>query len=1208
MDWGDNDPVVGAAPAPASVPASTPSWGSDDKPVASTSDKVKEALGATGKQPYGEGAGYLIDNPITRGLAQAGNSASTGFNELLNRVFVQPVDATVNALGGHSNLTGAFNQAMVEPGVANAQNLAAPASAGIGSAGVQTVANLGGSIATAMAGGGADTAAPQLIESAPTLGRAISAGANGLRIPGVLGATSAGDQAATLDANGQPVSNAQLANMALANTAANALPMGHGLPLVARPVVGAASGLAGKYLSDQATGQHSTPTDYATSAGLAAMLGMLPGGGEGAAKPEVKPEVAPLKTASFGADDPVAPDLGHAQQDAPMTSQVQAATPAASFVDPATQAAQDAAQSSTAHATSGATAAGLVAKNAAEAGLSPQDIAAHTAAAEAMVKADPDAEVPLHPATPIDATGSVPLGGGGSTDNSVNFIDKRIPQFVDVPNDDGQMVKVDAHDVIANAHEAPEKTQLDEGKDYADAHNVNANTYEEAYLREKYGVSHEAFNKVMQPFLDQAEAEGAGASDIPAKLDPKPYIDDGVEHLLQPKSGADITQALGDKLSDMPAAAKEYSEIPETKGGTVLSTDVARELSPDYLADRTRSAATHEPSSAFIKRLYADKLAQPTPAGMDPIVRFTAGGTGAGKTTGLDTLQNGEKPEITYDTNMNKLSSSEDKVEQALQAGRKVQIIYVYRDPVDALVNGALPRASRQEREFGTGRTVPLAEHVKTHVGVRPVMDALAEKYKNNPDVEIIPIDNSRGKDNARPVDLADVPRIDDNGLHEKLRAALDTEHQAGRISDATHAGFSGERVEEKPGSGVRGQSQPQRDGGTPPRPESAAPLSPDDDYAADQHLARMEQSAVSPADRSSAIDSLEIPVAPEDHAEALSIADLVDRAIDAGVSDKDIIAATAIGTTAERARKLWDLSYQAEQGDAQTTPVPRGSEGGDQPPNTGLAADHGNEQAQVPGADSEAKNSVDANQRPAEPDGTADPVARSETTGIKNATVAEERAFKGKDEVDYEGKRTFGDAWDEASKKLADDPSHGQDLARAIIEKPRPLSGEESAALIQDRMRLHNTFREANGDVERAMDAGDANAEAQARARLRTVEDALEINDQASRVSGYEQGFGLAARRMMSRPDYTMADLITRGKVAAGRELSVHERAQIERLAKMIEEKDAQIAELQKQRAQRKAGTSGAQRKTADQHFKDLSEKLKAIREADQLLPGCVV
>jgi hypothetical protein len=262
------------------------------------------------------------------------------------------------------------------------------------------------------------------------------------------------------------------------------------------------------------------------------------------------------------------------------------------------------------------------------------------------------------------------------------------------------------------------------------------------------------------------------------------------ESLAEPVTTPD--QALKQRLSGDPAKLfAEYAALPDSKGGRVLNTDVARELSPEYLADRTRSADVHEGASAAVKAMYEAKLAEPTPDGFNRSVLFTAGGTGAGKSTAVDAMSGAENPpELVYDTNMNSLASADRKVQQALDAGRKVQILYVYRDPVEALTHGALSRAERQRKEFGSGRTVPLSEHAKTHTGVRPVMEALAEKYKNDPRVIIQGFDNSRGKDNGAFADLANIPQVDQNGLHERLKTALLQEHQAGRISDATRAGF----------------------------------------------------------------------------------------------------------------------------------------------------------------------------------------------------------------------------------------------------------------------------------------------------------------------------------------------------------------------------------------------------------------------------------
>jgi hypothetical protein len=352
-----------------------------------------------------------------------------------------------------------------------------------------------------------------------------------------------------------------------------------------------------------------------------------------------------------------------------------------------------------------------------------------------------------------------------------------------------------------------------------------------ARLRQRLaGAEDSDLRNIAEGIAPTSSAEVRAAQTLRGGLEAAGISRTDIQEALRP-TDEQITGNLTEKLGNHDAAVKEYSQHPESAGGTILNTDIARELSPDYLADRTRSAPVHEGASAFIKRLYAEKLAEPTPEGMDPVVRFTAGGTGAGKTTALKSLAEAGQPEITYDTNMNTLASADQKVKQALDAGRDVQILYVYRDPVDALVHGAIKRANRQAEEFGTGRTVPIGEHAKTHLGVRGVMEALTEKYKNDPRVEIRAFDNSRGKDLGRFSALEDIPRIEENGLHERLQTALDEERSAGRVNDATYAGFN-ERgrpilgqeglpdeggLQRRGVQGTGGQPQPERSGRAEP-------------------------------------------------------------------------------------------------------------------------------------------------------------------------------------------------------------------------------------------------------------------------------------------------------------------------------------------------------------------------------------------------------
>jgi len=206
---------------------------------------------------------------------------------------------------------------------------------------------------------------------------------------------------------------------------------------------------------------------------------------------------------------------------------------------------------------------------------------------------------------------------------------------------------------------------------------------------------------------------------------------------------------------------------------------------------------------------------------LSTVVIFSAGGTGAGKTTGLERLgEAGHRAQVIYDTNMSSVGSATRKIDQAIEAGKLVRVVYTYRDPVEALTKGALPRAMRQEAEHGTGRTVPLSDHATTHEGSRNTATALIERYKDDPRVRFTIIDNSRGKGQSRVVpSIEDLPARDYNSVREELRTALEDEYSAGRISEAVYRGFRGadqevpRGLEEiRPGSGRQPQSRGPRE------------------------------------------------------------------------------------------------------------------------------------------------------------------------------------------------------------------------------------------------------------------------------------------------------------------------------------------------------------------------------------------------------------
>jgi hypothetical protein len=179
---------------------------------------LKRQLGGQGTQDYGQGAGYLIDNPVTRGLGSAANTLATGAAEIAQRA-VKPFSDS-----GAAWLQRNVTQPLAERG----QQLDVPQNASLGAAAVQRAAELGGQLdfAGLTDGGSMEAEAPML--GASVLKRVASHITPGsLRAAAVLGSTNAGAEAAQQEAAGQaPESNLALLGQAAMQTGANLVPLG----------------------------------------------------------------------------------------------------------------------------------------------------------------------------------------------------------------------------------------------------------------------------------------------------------------------------------------------------------------------------------------------------------------------------------------------------------------------------------------------------------------------------------------------------------------------------------------------------------------------------------------------------------------------------------------------------------------------------------------------------------------------------------------------------------------------------------------------------------------------------------------------------------------------------------------------------------------------------------------------------------------------
>ena len=288
----------------------------------------------------------------------------------------------------------------------------------------------------------------------------------------------------------------------------------------------------------------------------------------------------------------------------------------------------------------------------------------------------------------------------------------------------------------------------------------------------------------------------------------KAYLLDGGLEFLLPNFGGqtvDINAKLEQKIfSDFDKAVEEYSALPETKNGKLLDTDQARELSPEYRADRSLAPKVHEAASAFTQRAFEQRMAEAPNGGL---VLFMAGGGGAGKSSAENLLSaDMDRANTILDGTLSSYDKAAKNIQLALDNNQSVRIVYVYREPVEAMRNGVLTRAMKR------GRTVTIDAVVKGHAGSSEVVRKLQTAFGDNPNFKIKVIDNSRGPDGAVISSLDAVPVVEREGLKEKLQNATDEELKAGRISGVVHKSTTAS-YDASPRDGSAGQGQGVRPG-----------------------------------------------------------------------------------------------------------------------------------------------------------------------------------------------------------------------------------------------------------------------------------------------------------------------------------------------------------------------------------------------------------
>src|ERR1035438_4005308 len=268
---------------------------------------------------------------------------------------------------------------------------------------------------------------------------------------------------------------------------------------------------------------------------------------------------------------------------------------------------------------------------------------------------------------------------------------------------------------------------------------------------------------------------------------------------------AALEQRASDRVrQNAPALAEEYGR----RFGNEIGTDNAREIvSTEYAASKEArvrwSRATQKAAAALSDYLVDEALRNPDPE-KPRVVLMTAGGTGAGKTTALRASPAFKYAQFIYDSNLSSKKSSVARIEAAKAAGNQVEILFVHRDPVEALTGGVLPRAMDE------GRIVDLEAHARMYRDAAENFGYLVRTYSGDPEVRFWAFDNTRGPARGRlaPVEETVQIRYSTNVLRPKLRAALEKEYSDGRISKPVYRATLGSSSPEAPGGISRSEER----------------------------------------------------------------------------------------------------------------------------------------------------------------------------------------------------------------------------------------------------------------------------------------------------------------------------------------------------------------------------------------------------------------
>lgn len=187
--------------------------------------------------------------------------------------------------------------------------------------------------------------------------------------------------------------------------------------------------------------------------------------------------------------------------------------------------------------------------------------------------------------------------------------------------------------------------------------------------------------------------------------------------------------------------------------------------------------------------------------------------------------------------------------------------------------------------------------------------------------------------------------------------------------------------------------------------------------------------------------------------------------------------------------------------------------------------------------------------------------------TSNKNAVIKAERKARGLGDVMETERRSNQSAWDEAMRRVDENPQLQDELLTELAAEPRALDPVENAMLMHRRIDLRNEYEKALHRWRQAFESDDMVRAAEESQRVKDWSSRLADLENITKQTGAASGRSLQARKMMANEDYTLATMELQAMEAKGRTLTPDEHIQLIKAHEKIAALEAKLRELEEGR-----------------------------------------